>query len=299
MKLLAAMLLPLWFASGQAAREPGVLVISAGAEDYLLAAAGTLAGMIDRGAAVTVIRVTNDEKNSWNLTSEEAAVRSRNESESAASVLGIKEVISMGYRSAELADVPFTTLRDRLIIYIRQYRPSVLFIPNPYTEYERVLDQYYTGRAAEDAWRAASLENHAPPFTALGLKPHVTPEVYYYAQPVDPRRRDPESTTTFVPQPKAVDIAGTLTRKIKAVQALKTINYSNAMRLQARLESTRRKLPLLAVVNEASASKLAEENVRGLAKIAADGSSYSAAEEFRYAGLTYRIPSKYLPQEDR
>ena len=38
------------------------------------------------------------------------------------------------------------------------------------------------------------------------LKPHLTPELYYYAQPVDPRRRDGE-TTTFVPQVKIVDIA--------------------------------------------------------------------------------------------
>ena len=110
-----------------------------------------------------------------------------------AQILGVKEVVSMGYRAAELADVPFTTLRDRLMVYIRHYRPTVMFIPNPYTEYDRVLDRYYTGRAAEDAWRAASLENYLPPFTAAGLKPHLTPELYYYAQPLDPRRRDAES----------------------------------------------------------------------------------------------------------
>jgi hypothetical protein len=167
-------------------------------------------------------------------------------------------------------------------------------IPNPYTEYDRVLDRYYTGRAAEDAWRAASMANYAPPFSAAGLRPHLTPELYYYAQPVDPRRRDPESTPAFVPEPKTVDISGTLSRKVKAVQSLKTANYAAAMRLKSRLMATGRKLPLLDVVNEAAANKLAEENVRGLAKIAAEGSPYSLAEEFRYAGLTYRIPAKYL-----
>ena len=96
----------------------------------------------------------------------------------------------MGYRAAEMADVPFTSLRDRLIVYIRHYKPTIMFIPNPYTEFDRVLDRYYTGRAAEDAWRAASLENFVPPFQEFGLKPHLTPELYYYAQPVDPRRRD-------------------------------------------------------------------------------------------------------------
>jgi LmbE family N-acetylglucosaminyl deacetylase len=282
------------FCAAQTPDKPVVLVVTADAEDYLLSAAGTIAAMIDKGAEAYVIRVTNDDKSAWDLPPEETAVRLRSESESAASVLGVKEVISMGYRSAELADVPFTTLRDRLIIYIRHYRPTVLFIPDPYTEYDRVLDRHYAGRAAEDAWRAASLENHVPPFTKAGLRPHLTPELYYYAQPVDPRRREPESTATFVPEPKTLDISGTFGRKLKAVQALKTTNYSTAMRLKSRLASTGRKLPLLDVVDDSTVNKLAEENVRGLAKIAADGSPYPMAEEFRYAGVKYRIPAKYL-----
>lgn len=277
-----------------AAQKKVVLVVTADAEDYLLAAGGTIAAMVAGGAEAYVLRVTNDEKSAWNLTPEEAAVRIRAESESAASILGVKEVVSMGYRAAELADVPFTTLRDRLIVYIRHYRPAVLLVPNPYTEYERVLDRHYTGRAAEDAWRAASLDNHVPPFGALGLQPHVTPELYYYSQPVDPRRREPESTSTFVPEPKILDISGSFSKKLKAIQALKTLNYAAAMRLKARLTSTGRRLPLLDVVDETSVNRLAEQNVLGLSKIAASGSSYSMAEEFRYAGLNYRIPKKYL-----
>jgi LmbE family N-acetylglucosaminyl deacetylase len=220
-------------------------------------------------------------------------MRTRAESEQAGQILGVKEIVSMGYRAAELADVPFTTLRDRLMIYIRHYRPSVMFIPNPYTEYDRVLDRYYTGRAAEDAWRAASLENYIPPFTAEGLKPHLTPELYYYAQPLDPHRRDVESTATFVPQPKIVDISGTFDRKLKAAQALMTVNRAAALRLKERLTATNRKLPLLQTMNETSISDLVEQNVRGLARISGAGSQYSQAEEFRYAGPEFRIPAKY------
>jgi LmbE family N-acetylglucosaminyl deacetylase len=249
--------------------------------------------MVDRGVAAYLIRVTNDDKDAADLSPEEAALRTRTESEQAAQILGVKEVVSMGYRAAELADVPFTTLRDRLMVYIRHYRPTVMFIPNPYTEYDRVLDRYYTGRAAEDAWRAASLENYLPPFTAAGLRPHLTPELYYYAQPLDPRRRDAESTATFVPQPKIVDISRTFAKKLKAVQALKTLNRAAAMRLKARLSSTGRRLPLLDVVNEVAISGLVEQNVRGLAKVAATGTPYPLAEEFRYAGLEFRIPAKY------
>lgn len=289
----ALMAITCWPGAAQQANKPTVLVVSADTENYLLSAGGAIADMVDRGAVAYVIRVTNDDKDAWDLSPEEAANRTRVESERAGAILGVKEVISMGYRATELADVPFTTLRDRLMVYIRHYRPTVMFIPNPYTEYDRVIDRYYTGRAAEDAWRAASLENYLPPFTAAGLKPHITPELYYYAQPLDPRRRDAETTSTFVPQPKVVDISRTFDKKLRAVQALKTVNQSAAMRLKARLTSTGRRLPLLDVINEASINGLVEQNVRGLAKVASAGTSYSLAEEFRYAGLEFRIPAKY------
>lgn len=295
MRIAANLLFTLmcWLGSAWCADKPVVLVIAADTQNYLLAAGGTIAGMIDRGAVVHVIRVANDDKNSWDLSPEETALRARSESEQAGKALGVTEVISMGYREAELADVPFTTLRDRLMVYIRHYRPTAIFVPNPYTEYDRVLDRYYVGRAAEDASRSAAFDNYLPPFGAAGLKPHLTAEVYYYAQPFDPRRRDAESTSTFVPQVKIVDVTNTFNKKLAAIQALKTANYATAMRLKARLTSTDRKLPLLEVVNEGSVNRLVEENVRGLAKISAASSGHQFAEEFRYAGPDYGIPVKY------
>ena len=44
-----------------------VLVVTADAGDYILAAGGTIAAMIDDGAEAYLIRVTNDDKDSWNL----------------------------------------------------------------------------------------------------------------------------------------------------------------------------------------------------------------------------------------
>ncbi len=197
------------------AANPVVLVVTADASDYLLSAGGTIAGMIAQGAAVYVIRVGNDEKDSYDLPAEETARRTRLESEDAGRILGVKEVVSLGYRSAELAAISFTELRDRLIFYIRLYKPRVLFIPNPYNEYDRVLDRYYTGWAAEDAWRSAGFATYGIPFAEAGLTPHQTPELYYYGQPFDLRRREPESTSTFVPEIKIVDISATLAQKVK------------------------------------------------------------------------------------
>jgi LmbE family N-acetylglucosaminyl deacetylase len=273
---------------------PVVLIVTADASDYLLSAGGTIAGMIDKGATAYLIRVTNDEKDSWDLPPEETARRTRAESEQAARILGIKEVASLGYRAGELGGVSFTAIRDRLIFYIRLYKPRVLFIPNPYNEYDRVLDRYYAGSAAEDAWRSAAFENYAPPLSEAGLAPHLTPELYYYGQPFDPRRREVESTATFVPEQKAVDISAELARKVKAAQALRTINYSMAHRLADRLTETRRRLRLLDTLDDDSVNGLVQKNVEGLAAIAAEGTGYRVAEEFHYAGLSFRVPSKYL-----
>lgn len=292
--LVASLLLVFGSSPAAAADKKVVLVITADASDYILAAGGTIAKMLDAGAEGYLVRVTNDDKDSWDLTPEETARRTREESEQAAKILGFKEVESLGYRAGELGGVSPTELRDRILFYIRLYKPAVLFIPNPYAEYVEVLDRFYVGQAAEDARRAASLSNYQPPFAVVGLETHVTPELYYYAQPFDPRRREAESTATFVPQPKALDIASTFDKKLRAAQALKTINHSTAMRIKDRLESTDRRLPLLDEINEESVNRLVEINIHKLAEIAAKDTEHSQAEEFHYAGVEYQIPSKYL-----
>jgi LmbE family N-acetylglucosaminyl deacetylase len=280
-------------ASMAAPAQKTVLVITADQSDYLLAAGGTVASMIAKGATGYLIRVTNDEKDSWDLSPEETARRARAESEEAARVLGFQEVISLGYRAGELGGVSPTELRDRLIFYIRLHRPDALFIPNPYSHYVEALDRFYAGQAAEEARRAAALENFQPPFAVAGLKPHLVPELYYYAQPLDPRRREAEAPATFVPQPKLVDITATFDRKLRAAQALKTANYSMAMRIRQRLDETGRRLPLLDAVNEESVNKLVEINVRKLGEIGAQGAGYKYGEEFHYAGPDFRIPTEY------
>jgi len=270
-----------------------VMVITSDASNYVLHAGGTVAKMIDGGMEGILIRIGNDEKDSWDSSIEETALRTKQESEAAAKILGINKVISLGFRSSEFRDVPFTTMRDKLAYYIRVHKPRVLFIPNAHTQYDRNHDRYYGGRAAEDAWRAAAFNNYLPAMKDVDLGTHLTPEGYCFAPPVDPERREPESTATFVPQPKMLDISGTLDKKIKAAQALKTINHSLAMRLKQRLEATDRKLGLLERMDEAAINKLIEERVRGLAQLSAKDTDFQAAEEFRYAGVEFRIPVAY------
>jgi len=268
---------------GAATASKTILIVAADA-GWLECAGGTVAKRIGEGADAILVRVGNDEKESWGLSPEETALRNRNESEAAAKLLGIEEVVSFGYRSSELRDVPHTTMRDRIIFLIRHHRPGVLFIPNPHTEHDRNLDRYYAGAAAEDAWHCARYQNFLPASSSAGLAPHIVSEVFYYSPPVDPRRGEPESTATFVPQPLRVDIGDVFGKKLKAALAMRTVNRNRAMRLKQILDASGRRLPLLENVNDRAIDKLTEENLRGL----------GLAEEFRYAGIEYGIPSKYL-----
>jgi LmbE family N-acetylglucosaminyl deacetylase len=269
-----------------------ILVITADASDFILSAGGSIASMVAKGDRAVLVRVTNDDKDSWNLPAEETAVRTKSEVEQAAKILGISEVHSLGYRAGELGGVSPTEIRDRILLYVRLVKPDVMFIPNPYAEYVEVLDRHYTGMAAEEARMIAGLVNHQPPYADVGLKPHVTRELYYYAQPFDPRRREAESTATFTPQPKVLDIAAAFDKKLRAAQALKTMNYAMAMRIRQRLDESGRKLALLDTVNDGAVLKLVEINVRKLAEIGAKDSSFKQAEEFMYAGPDFQVPQK-------
>jgi LmbE family N-acetylglucosaminyl deacetylase len=292
--MLRRRFLPALGASLLGAASPKSVLVVASDAGWLECAGGTVAKLIGEGASAILVRVGNDEKDSWGLTPEETAFRNRTECEAAAKLLGIQEVISFGYRSSELRDVPHTTMRDRLIFLIRHHRPTVLMFPNPHTEHDRNLDRYYVGAAAEDAWHCARFQNFLPAPGPRALEPHIVSEVYYYALPVDPRRREPESTATFVPQPIQVDIGEWFAKKLRAAQALRTVNRGTAMRLKQSLEASGRRLPLLDTVDESAIDKLVEENLRGLAAVSAKGGPHNLAEEFRYAGVEYGIPSKYL-----
>ena len=130
---------------------------AADAPDFVLAAGGTIASMAASGDRIVLVRVTNDDKDSWNLSAEETASRVKEEVERAAKVLGIAQVHSLGYRAGELGGVSPTEIRDRLLFYVRLVKPDVMLIPNPYAEYVEVLDRHYTGMAAEEARRVADV----------------------------------------------------------------------------------------------------------------------------------------------
>ena len=77
--LVASLLLVLPLAA-----QKTVLVVSAGSGDYLMAAGGTLASLIDRGFAVHVVQFGNDEKNSIGLSPAQTRLANNTETDHAA-----------------------------------------------------------------------------------------------------------------------------------------------------------------------------------------------------------------------
>src|SRR5919198_4802359 len=100
MRLLT--LMALLSAACPAADREAVLAVTAHAGDYLVGAGGTLAWLIDQGREVTVVQVTNDEKNSDGLGPAQTQKANSEEGRKAASLLGAREVVHLGHKSGEL-----------------------------------------------------------------------------------------------------------------------------------------------------------------------------------------------------
>ena len=94
MKALILLVLP----AALAART--LIIITPHGDDFVFYAGGSIARMTAEGWDAYLVRVANDEKHSTGVTTEETRLRTRQETEAAARILGIKEVIHLN-RSEE------------------------------------------------------------------------------------------------------------------------------------------------------------------------------------------------------
>lgn len=99
MLLALFLLLPVALA---AQSQKNVLVITSTPGDYLMAAGGTLAGLIEQGYSVKVVQVGNDEKNSVGLSPADTRLANNRDGQNAARVLGISEVFILNHKTGDL-----------------------------------------------------------------------------------------------------------------------------------------------------------------------------------------------------
>ncbi|MBI1319801.1 MAG: hypothetical protein GC168_12770 [Candidatus Hydrogenedens sp.] len=158
------------------------LIISPHADDAAAFMGGTAARFAAEGWKVVLVRVTDDRKDSVGLTVEETIAANTRELHKAAALLGIAEVVELGFETDQLADVRETALRERFVYLFRKYRPYAVFSFDPFGLYEGNMDHIATAQAVEEAFWVACFDLHHPEHLAEGLAPFSVCERWYFGR---------------------------------------------------------------------------------------------------------------------
>ena len=258
-----------------------IVAITAGGGDYLKGAGGTLARFIGEGYRVYVIQAGNDEKTSvGGLSPAQTRLANNAESERAAKILGVTEVINLNNKSGELSQLSSNELRNQMSALIRFFKPQKLFLPDPFIHYEPDWDQFWTARAAEET-NYSNNGYFLPELTRMGIKGHGVPETYYYSahRPYRPGEGG-HSDAKFMP----IDISATFQRKVESCLALGTANRAYATHVKQRLELMNKPSPLLREIDDASTAALARAWAEELARTIGAKHGFTYGEEFNYHG---------------
>jgi LmbE family N-acetylglucosaminyl deacetylase len=159
-----------------------ILVITPHPDDAEFGAAGSVAGMIRRGKSAVYVVVTNGDKGTDDPDLDPAElVRIREEEQrEAAGVLGVREVVFLGYPDQGIEETP--ELRKDIVRQIRLFRPRLVITSDPYRRYIWHRDHRITGRVVLDAVFPYARDPHSyPDLIEEGLDPHKVPEVWLWA----------------------------------------------------------------------------------------------------------------------
>ena len=196
--------------TGQALAETpeSALAVYAHPDDPEISAGGTLARWADGGSRVAILITTRGEKGTADPDADldVLAELRRDETATAAELLGVSEVIHLGYGDGDLVDD--SELRGALVREVRAFRPEVVLCPDPTAvffagSYFNHRDHRVTGFATLDAIApAAGNPHYFPEHLAAGLRVHHVRSVLL--------------SGTLYPD-TWIDIEATLERKIDAL----------------------------------------------------------------------------------
>lgn len=240
-------------------------------DDHSILTGGTIAKLIDEGYTGYLIRTSNDEKDSFDLTSGQTIAANEADNQAMAKVLGIQQVFDLGYRNHRMDDVSRVEMRARMIFLIRLLKIDTILSYDPWGHYEENPDHYVTAQCVEAACWMAGGHLDFPEHFAAGLKPHSVREKYYYA-------RGPQLVN------RVVDITTTIDTKMAAIRANRTMLGNMVREAQSALAQRKLKLPELEGNLDDAIRAFADFRFReGSAKLGQEyGLKY--AERFHYIG---------------
>ncbi len=240
-------------------------------DDHSILAGGTIAKLIDEGYTAYLIRTSNDDKDSFDLSLGQTVAANESDNQAMAKVLGIKQVFDFNYVNHSMDDLSRVEMRARLIFLIRLLKIDTILSYDPWGHYEENPDHYVTAQCVEAACWMAAGHLDFPEHFAAGLKPHRVREKYYYA-------RGPQLVN------RVVDISATIERKMEAICANRTM-IGNMLR-EFRAELAERGLKLPELEGQEPDAIRAFANLRFREAFARRGKEHGLAyaEKFHYIG---------------
>jgi len=170
-----------------------VLLFTPHPDDDAFCCAGTVARLAANGNRIFVVIYTNDDKGSYDLdmTSERLARIRKAEEEAGNAVVGVpkENLLWLGHHDGMLEYVDSLRLVEQATEIIRRYRPDLVLLPDPGSDYVRwhKTDHRMAAMNTLDAIRAAEWHLYFPnQRLQLGLEPWQVPAyLFYYVTPRD------------------------------------------------------------------------------------------------------------------
>jgi LmbE family N-acetylglucosaminyl deacetylase len=173
-----------------------VLVIAPHPDDAEFGVAGTVARWTREGKDVVYVVCTSGDKGTSdvNMKPEELAKIREQEQQTAAKVLGVREVVFLRHPDQGLEDT--SEFRKEIVRLIRKYKPETVATADPYRKYMWHRDHRITGQVTLDAIFPYARDYHAyPDLIQDGFLPHKVREVLLWGTE-DPNYRS-NITDTF------------------------------------------------------------------------------------------------------
>ena len=158
------------------------MVISPHADDASAFCGATLAKFADDGWKVILVRVTDDRKDSVGLSIEDTIEKNTQELHNAAEILGITEIIELGFETDILADIPLGKIRERIVYLFRKHQPYAVFTFDPDGLFENNQDHVRVAQAVDEAFWVSCFDKHYPEHFKEGLEPFSVCERWYFAR---------------------------------------------------------------------------------------------------------------------
>jgi len=151
-------------------------------DDLTIFAGGTVQKLLSEGYKGYLIKTTNDEMDSYDLSHPETIYRIAKETQDVANLLGLEKIYSLDYKNHYLEHSQLIEIRHRLITLFRFLKIDTIISFDPWGHYEENPDHFITAHAVEAACWTSGRHLDLPELTDMGLKPKFVTRKYLVAR---------------------------------------------------------------------------------------------------------------------